>query len=63
MVSQTLAHGNSKNEIRQKTEEGKKRVVNMKRSKAGMKENRSHDGLNNSSGLPSLGVATPQSSL
>ena len=45
MFSQTVAHGNSKNEIDKETdEEGKKRGVNMERSKAGMRE-RSHDGL------------------
>ena len=41
VFSQTLAHGNSKNEIRQrkrKREEDKKRCVSMKRSKAGTKK-------------------------
>ena len=44
MFSQTLAHGNSKNEIRHTDEEGKKRGVSMERSKAGTKERRP-DGL------------------
>ena len=35
VFSQTLAHGNGKNEIRQKTEEvGKMRLVSTKRSKS-----------------------------
>ena len=35
VFSQTLTHGNSKNEIRQRTDEdGKKRGVSMERSKA-----------------------------
>ena len=35
VLSQTLTHGNSKNEIRQRTDEdGKKRGVSMERSKA-----------------------------
>ena len=44
--SKTLAHGNSKNEIKQTEEEGKEREVSMERSKAGTKEKRSPDGLN-----------------
>ena len=47
MFSQTLAHGNSKNEIDKETdEEGKKRSASMGRSKAGTKEKKiSPDGL------------------
>ena len=46
VFSQTLAHGNSKNEISQKEtdEDGKKRGVSMERSKAGTNK-RSPDGL------------------
>ena len=43
MFSQTLMHGNSKNEIRQTDDDGKKRGASMERSKAGT--NRSPDGL------------------
>ena len=47
-VSQTLAHGKSKNEINKETEEGgeesKTRDVSMEKSKAGTKK-RSPDGL------------------
>ena len=35
VFSQTLAHGNSQNEIRQRTQEGKKRGVSMESSKLG----------------------------
>ena len=39
VFSQTLAHGNSKNEIDNETDEdGKKRGVSMEKSKAGTKE-------------------------
>ena len=38
MFPQTLAHGNSKNEIRQTDEEGTKRGVSIERSKAGTKK-------------------------
>ena len=45
VFSQTLTHGNSMNEKRQRTDEdGKKRVVSMERGKAGTNK-RSHDGL------------------
>ena len=44
MLSQALAQGNSKNEIRQTDEEGKKIGVSIERSKAITKE-RSPDGL------------------
>ena len=44
VVSRTLAHGNSKNEIKQRDEEGDKRGMSMERSKSDTKE-RSHDGL------------------
>ena len=45
VFSETLAHGNSKNEIRQETDgDGKKRGVSMERSKAGTNK-RSPDGL------------------
>ena len=47
MFSQTLALGNSKNEIRQSNrKDGKKREVSMARSKAGTEEKISPDGLN-----------------
>ena len=54
-VFPTLAHENSKIEIRHKEaeEKDKKRGVSMEKSKVGMKEKRSPDGLNYSSGLPS----------
>ena len=51
VFSQTLAHGNSKNEGKQ--EKGKKRGVSIEISKAGIKESRSPDVLNYSSDLPS----------
>ena len=39
VLSQTLAHGNSKNEVRQRnSEEGKKRGASIERSKAGTKK-------------------------
>ena len=42
VFSQTLAHGNSKNEIEKETDEdGKKRGVSKKRSKAGTKKKKS----------------------
>ena len=47
MYSQTLANGNSKNEIDKETdEEDKKRGVSMEKRKVGIKEKRSLDGLN-----------------
>ena len=47
MFSQTLEHGNSKNENDTETDEkGNKRGVSMERSKAGTKEKRSPNGQN-----------------
>ena len=48
MFSQTLAHGNSRSEIRQSNRRsiGKKRGASMERSREGTKEKRSPDALN-----------------
>ena len=53
MFSQTLTHGNSKNEIRQAEEDGKKRRVSMERSKAGTNK-RSPDGLSHPNQNPRI---------
>ena len=57
---QTLAHGNSENENRERDED-KKRCVSMEINKTGTKK-LSPKGLNYSSGLSSPGVATPRNS-
>ena len=46
VFAQTLADANSKNEIKETDEEGKKRGTSMERSKAGTKEKISPQGLN-----------------
>ena len=63
MLFTTLAHGNSKNEIRLKTQgEGKKRRVNMKSSAAGTQKNRNINGLNIARAYHPPEVATFRSS-
>ena len=46
MFPQTLAHGNSKNEIRQRNRIRLEKDVSMEKSKAGKKEKISPGGLN-----------------
>ena len=46
MLSQTLVHGNGKNEIRHRNRRRLEKEVSMEKNKAGTKEKRSPDGLN-----------------